>query len=102
MSTPDKTIQQISEVMVEWHARFERVAVLAARMGLNVDDGVVFTRHHEAAPGSRPVPTGWKFITADGTRIARSPRLARIDKPDQALDTILAMAERPAPSPITH
>ena len=99
---PESTIQQISEMMAAWHARFEKVAILAARMGLSVDDGVVFTRHLEAAPGMRPVPTGWKIITANGTRIARTPRLARITDPDKALEAIKTMIERPNPSTLTH
>jgi len=102
MDIPEQTIQQISEMMVMWHARLERIAILAARMGLSVDDGVIFTRHYEAAPGSLTVPTGWKLVTSNGTRMARTPRLARIEDPDEALAAITAMIERPTPSPLTH
>lgn len=101
MSATPNTVAAINAVMIAWHQRMERTAVLAARLGLSVDDGVIFTRHSESAPGHPAVPVGWRFTTATSSRVARNPTLARITDPDAALDAITAMVERTT-SPLAH
>jgi len=98
-----QTIAQVEEIMRMWHHRIERVAVLAARLGLQIDDGVIFTRLQQRSPSGVLVPMGWKLIASNGQRHATTPALANTADPDRALALIEAMINNKArANPFSH
>ena len=101
--TPNAALQQISETLLAWHQHLERVAVVAAKLGLCIDDGVLFTRLHERAPTGGVIPTGWKLVARDGERLMRTPAFARLEDPKEALALLIQRVDNPtAPRPLLH